>query len=74
MVDARIVCIRLYGLLTCVGRVLRVRCKGRYVYVVMGYVDGSGLRPGTVGRGGAFWGVRVWVGVGIWALCLEIWL
>jgi hypothetical protein len=73
-VDTRIGCTRLYGLLTCVGRVLRVRGRGRYVYVVMGYVGGRGLRAGTEGRGGAFWGVCVWVGVGIWALCLGIWL
>ncbi len=71
-VDTRIVCTRLYGLLTCVGRVLRVRCRDRYVYFVMGSVGGRGLRHGTEGRGGGFWGVCVWVGVGIWALCLGI--
>jgi len=51
-----------------------VRCKGRCVYDVMEYVGGRGSRIGTVGRGGAFWSVCVWVRVGTWALCIGIWL
>ena len=73
-VDTRVGCARLYGLLTCVGRVLRVRCRGRYVYAVVGFVGGRDSRPGNVGRGGVFWSVCVWVRVGIWALYLGIWL
>ena len=71
-VDTRIGCTRLYESLTCVGRVLRVRCRGRYVYALMGYVGGRGSRPWTVGRGGAFWSVCVWVRVSTWALCIVI--
>ena len=73
-VGARIGCTRLYCLLACVGNVLRERCGDSYVYAVMGSLGGRGLRPGNGGRGGCFWSVCVWGGVGLWALCLGIWL
>ena len=73
-VGARIGCSRLYWLLMCVGSVLRVQCRDRYVYDVMGSLGGRDLRPGSGGWGGDFWGVCGWMGVGLWALCLGIWL
>ena len=39
-----------------------MRCRGRYVYDVMGSLGGRGLRPGNGGRGGCFWSVCVWGG------------
>ena len=74
MVGTYIGCTRLYGLLTCVGSIFRVRCKGRYVPDVLKYVGGRSSRHGAVGRGDAFWNVYVWARVGSWALCLGIWL